>query len=50
MNWLMNKDIFDSTRKGYCRSPNIQDEAAVKVYDYLDNLYLFEKNEYCFYV
>lgn len=46
MNWLMNEDILDSTRKGYCGLPSIHDEAAVKVYNYLAKFYLWaeEKN------
>jgi uncharacterized protein len=44
MNWLMNGDLLDSTRKGYCGIPGIHDEAAVKVYNYLTTFYQWAKD------
>ena len=39
MNWVMNQDLLDSTRPGYCDLTGIHDEAAIKVYNYLGKLY-----------
>ncbi|HBN84538.1 MAG TPA: hypothetical protein DDZ89_11905 [Clostridiales bacterium] len=43
MNWYMNRDILDSTRKGYCDLPAIHDEAAIKLHSYFSKLYLWAK-------
>jgi len=45
MNWLMNKDFKDSTRLGYCNLPMIHDEAAIRVYNYLSELYTWLASE-----
>lgn len=45
MNWAMNHDILDSTRKGYCELPAVHDEAAIKVYNYLSKFYLWAKEK-----
>lgn len=43
MNWSMNHNILDATRKGYCELPVIHDEAAIKIYSYLYKYYLWAK-------
>jgi uncharacterized protein len=43
VNWKMNQDIKNSTRKGYCQLPVIHDEAAIRVYNYLVDFYNWAK-------
>lgn len=43
VNWSLNQDIKDSTRKGYCQLPPIHDEAAIRVYNYLVDFYTWAK-------